>query len=333
MPAPTIYDVARIAGVSHQTVTRYLHGFEGISPETRQRVADALSEVNYQPNIAARFLRSRWSNRIMVFTDRIDQNGPARVLLGANELARERGYFLDIVMADGVDPKSVARSLDTLLAQPTAGILATAKTQVVIEEIKNRSTQIPLVIETEASENADGPAFNELAGRYAADHLLDLGHREVGYLAGPEIYLASQERLTGFTGRIRERGGAIRWVRHGDWSPESGYAAWDSLSDPERAVTAVGASNDSMAMGIIAAARASDIGVPSQLSVIGFDNLPEARFTQPPVTTVEMDFETEGRTIMAVLIAKIEGAPEPEMRQPGNPYVIARESTGRPPAG
>jgi DNA-binding LacI/PurR family transcriptional regulator len=331
MSAPTIYDVARIAGVSHQTVTRYLHGFEGISPETRQRVADALSELNYQPNIAARFLRSRWSNRIMVFTDRIDQNGPARVLLGANELAREKGYFLDIVMADGVDPKSVARSLDTLLAQPTAGILATAKTQVVIEEIKNRSTQLPLVIETEASANAGEPAFNELAGRCAADHLLDLGHRELGYLAGPEIYLASQERLAGFTGRVRERGGTVRWIRHGDWLPESGYETWSTLSDHERRVTAVGASNDSMAMGIIAAARVSGLEVPGQLSVIGFDNLPEARFMQPPVTTVEMDFEAEGRTIMAVLIAKIEGAPEPEMRQPGYPYVISRASTAPRP--
>lgn len=332
MAAATIYDVAKLAGVSHQTVTRHLHGFKGIRPQTRKRVEDAIVALDYRPNFAAKYLRSGKSNRIVVFSDRIDQNGPSRILSGATAMARECGYYLDVVVADGADPESVSDTLKQITEQPIAGILATVKTEVVLEELKSHSSQIPLVIETQPDPGEQGPPYDEIAGCVAANHLLDLGHREFGYLAGPKVYLASQSRLRGFTKQITERGGILRWTRHGDWTPESGYATWNDLAQNERSTTAIACANDSMAIGIISSAFADGVKVPYHLSVIGTDDLPEARFMLPSISTVAMDFEGEGRAIMATLIAKIEDAPLVEDLSPKAPYVIPRSSTSSIPS-
>ncbi|MFD0685975.1 LacI family DNA-binding transcriptional regulator [Actinomadura fibrosa] len=329
MKPPTIYDVAKHAGVSHQTVTRYLKGFQGIRPETRQRVEAALAALDYRPNSAARLLRSQRTNRIGVLADRIDQSGPARILTGAGELAHLRGYVLDVVVADGTSAGSVAASLATIIEHQVAGILATAQTDVVLEELRRQATATPLVIDVEPGGEADRPAVNELAGRCAADHLLDLGHRDIGYLAGPEVWIAARGRTSGFTRRVAERGGRVVWVRQGDWSAASGHAVWSALEDAERAVTAVGVANDSMAIGLISAAADSGVRVPDDLSVVGTDDLPEARYVLPALSTVAMDFEAEGRFLIEKLLARIEGTAVPEDALPAAPHLIARTSTTR----
>ncbi|MEW9548457.1 LacI family DNA-binding transcriptional regulator [Nonomuraea sp. NPDC050783] len=329
MKAPTIYDVARHAGVSHQTVTRFLKGFQGIRPETRKRVEEALIALDYRPNSAARLLRSQRTNRIGVLADRIDQSGPARILTGAGERAHELGYVLDVVVADGTSAGSVATSLATITEHQVAGILATAQTEIVLEELRRQATAAPLIISPQPDAGTDEPGVNELAGRCAADHLIDLGHRVIGYLAGPDMWLAARGRMSGFTQRVAERGGRVAWVRHGDWSAASGYAAYGSLSEDERAVTAIGVANDSMAIGVVCAAVESGVRVPEQLSVIGTDDLPEARYVLPSLSTVAMDFEGEGRFLIEELIAKIEGAQAQEQALPALPHLIARASTSQ----
>jgi DNA-binding LacI/PurR family transcriptional regulator len=330
---PTIYDVAKHAGVSHQTVTRYLNGFKGIRPQTRQRVEEALAALDYRPNSAARLLRSQRTNRIGVLADRIDQSGPARILTGAGELAHRRGYVLDVVVADGTSAGSVAASLATIIEHQVAGILATAQSDVVLEELQRQATAAPLVIGADPG-TSDQPTVNELAGQYAADHLLDLGHRRIGYLAGPEVWIAARGRTQGFTRRVLERGGQIVWLRQGDWSAASGHAVWGELGAHERAVTAVGVANDSMAIGLISAAADCGVRVPDDLSVVGTDDLPEARYVLPALSTVAMDFEGEGRFLIEELIAKIEGTDLPEhVQHPTPPHLIARASTSRPVTG
>jgi len=324
----TIYDVARHAGVSHQTVTRFLRGFEGIRPETRRRVEAALIALDYRPNSAARLLRSQRTNRIGVLVDRIDQSGPARILTGASRLAHERGYVLDVVVADGTSAGSVATSLATITEHQVAGILVTVQTKVVLEEMRRHATAAPLVISPQLGVEAVRPTVNELAGYCAADHLFDLGHRRIGYLAGPDLWLAAQGRTAGFTQRVVERGGQVAWIRHGDWSAASGHAAWSGLSDDERTVTAVGVANDSMAIGVISAAAELGVRVPEELSVVGTDDLPEARYVLPSLSTVAMDFEGEGRFLIEELIARIEGTAN-ELVAPTPPHLIARTSTSR----
>jgi DNA-binding LacI/PurR family transcriptional regulator len=329
--AATIYDVARRAGVSHQTVTRYLQGYPGIRPETRDRVRQALADLDYRPNSAARLLRSRRTNRIGVLVDRIDERGPARILAGVSELARTRGYVLDVVIADSADPASVAESLAVLVEHQVAGIIATAQTEVVRAELRQQATA-RVMVSPGASDGSQ--TVNELAGQLAADHLIDLGHHRLGYLAGPPLWLAAADRTRGFVRRVEERDADLAWIRHGDWSAESGFDSWRSLNPEERRVTAVAAGNDSMAIGALSAAVQSGLSVPEDLGFIGTDDLPEARYLVPSLSTVAMDFEAEGRQLLKQLLATLDGTAG-ACAAVTPPRVVARQSTRRlvPPPG
>jgi DNA-binding LacI/PurR family transcriptional regulator len=324
--AATIYDVARVAGVSHQTVSRFLSGFEGIRPETRARVEAALAQLDYRPNAAARLLRTQRTNRIGVIADRVDQTGPARIIAGAMERARERGYLLDVVLTHGLDLDAIETALALVNDHRVVGIIATAQTDAIVEYLQQHVSGAPFVVDARFTAFAEGPSMNEFSGAIAADHLMDLGHRRVGYLSGPTAWLAASGRAAGFARRVQERGGEVVWRREGDWSADSGAAAWLDLDAADRSVTAIGAGNDSMAIGLISAARAAGVSTPDDLSVIGNDDIHEARYQQPSLTTVAVDFEAEGRMLVEQLLAQLEpGAPSPMLAP--RPRLVVRGST------
>jgi DNA-binding LacI/PurR family transcriptional regulator len=326
--APTIYDVARRAGVSHQTVSRYLSGFEGIRPETKSRVEAALKELDYRPNSAARALRLNRVNRIAALADALELTGPLRIVNGATTEAQRRGYVLDIIAMDGSDPESVDDAITLATDHQVSGILATAQTEVVLNRLNRRRLNVPLVIGVQVTLGKGGPPINELAGLVAAEHLWSLGHRRIGYLSGPAAWLAARSRRRGFEDRLTELGGSVAWVREGDWSPSSGHAVWTTLSPPDRAVSAVAAANDSMAVGLIYALAEAGLRVPDDISVVGTDDLPESGFLLPPLSTIAMDFEGEGALLMDQLLNLIEGpatsAPPPSLDPP---RLIVRGST------
>jgi DNA-binding LacI/PurR family transcriptional regulator len=324
--AATIYDVARLAGVSHQTVSRFLSGFEGIRPETRARVEAALTELDYRPNSAARLLRTQRTNRIGVIADRVDQTGPARIIAGAMERARERGYLLDVVLTHGLDLEAIETALALVNDHRVVGILATAQTDAIVEYLQQHVSGAPLVVDARFTAFAEGPSMNEFSGAIAADHLLDLGHRRVGYVSGPTAWLAASGREAGFLRRVRERGGEVLWRREGDWSADSGAAAWRELDAADRSVTAIGAGNDSMAIGLISAARADGTRTPDDLSVIGNDDIHEAQYLLPSLTTVAVDFEAEGRMLVEQLLSQLEPGAPAAMLAP-RPRLVARGST------
>ncbi|WP_432970151.1 LacI family DNA-binding transcriptional regulator [Dactylosporangium sp. CA-233914] len=333
----TIYDVAREAGVSHQTVTRYLQGFEGIRDSTRQRVEAALARLQYRPNPAARQLRLRRSNRIAVLADRIGQGGPALIVRGVTELVQKRGYVSDIIAVDGEDPESVDAAIDLATEYQVAGILATAQTDVVLERLQRRTLAVPMVIDAQLVDPVSGVLVGQLVGEKAAEHLLELGHRRIGYVSGPDGWFAARDRAAGFIAAVQDAGGEIVWVREGDWSAHSGYQAWQALTADEYAVTAVAAANDSMAIGVMAAALDSGHAVPERLSVIGIDDVEESRFVRPALTTVQLDFEGEGARLAAQLIDRISLAgsasdADPMSStgsEPYSPNLIVRSSTAR----
>jgi DNA-binding LacI/PurR family transcriptional regulator len=325
----TIYDVAKRAGVSHQTVTRFLRGAEGVRAETGSRVEEALRELDYRPNAAARLLRSRQTNRIGVLTDRIVPNGPVRIINAASETAHERGYVLDVVVTDGTSSGSVASSLAALIDHQVAGILAAANTEVVVEEIRRQDIRVPLVLSQDLNIRQHRSSTGEVAGHMAAQHLIELGHRRVGFLAGPDVWMASQDRARGFAAAFAEIGGEIAWLRNGDWTPASGHDTWDALTPSERAVSAVGVANDAMAIGLMAAAWESGRRLPEELSVIGMDDVPEARYLRPSLSTVALDFAQEGHELMRLLLDRIEGVERSEDAIAVEPHVVARLSTSR----
>ncbi|MGT2426357.1 LacI family DNA-binding transcriptional regulator [Amnibacterium kyonggiense] len=328
MKPATIYDVARLAGVSHQTVSRLLSGFEGIRPETRARVESALAELDYRPNVTARLLRSRRSNRIGVIADRVDQTGPARIIAGAMERARERGYLLDVVLTKGLEIDRIEDAIALVNDHGVAGIIATAQTDAMVEYLQEHVDGAPLVVDARFTAFPANASMNEYSGALAADHLLALGHRRVGYVSGPRAWLAATGRMVGFTGRIAQAGGEVVWAGEGDWGADSGAAIWRGLTAAERTVTAVALGNDSMAMGLISAASADGVRVPDDLSVVGNDDIHEARYLTPPLTTVAVEFEAEGRMLVDRLLLAIE--PDgPAAETAALPRLVARGSTRR----
>lgn len=324
MKRATIYDVARLAGVSHQTVTRYLNSFEGIRPATREKVQAALEELNYRPNGAARWLRSRQSNRIGILAHRMELSGPGRIVAGATMAARSRGFVLDIASMDGEDQVSVDEALDVIMEHQIAGVFATAQTDVVRAAIESRGLDIPIGMDSAEGLSSTSLNPRALPGKLAAAHLADLGHTRVAFVNGPPVWIAAKERREGFMEVAAERGLDVAWESAGDWSAESGYQAAAQLPD---AVTAVTLANDSMAIGLIYGLAERGVRVPEDVSVIGMDDAPEARFHLPPLTTISLDFEGEGAYLMNTLIAKIEGDDLSTVPGYRLPELVARGST------
>src|SRR3954471_14413687 len=151
----TIYDVARVAGVSHQTVTRLLKGYAGIRPETRDRVAEAIRELGYRPNLNARSLTTGRSHRLAALTHEITQVGPNKILEGANIAAREAGYLLDVITLDVHDPATIRESIDLALQLDIAGVLALASTDEVTRAVQSAKFRVPLYLATDDDELPD----------------------------------------------------------------------------------------------------------------------------------------------------------------------------------
>ncbi|WP_165068319.1 LacI family DNA-binding transcriptional regulator [Marisediminicola senii] len=323
----TIYDVARAAGVSHQTVSRYLRGYDGIRPQTRGRVEVAIKSLGYRPNLAARLLRSRTSTRIGALAHEMSEMGPARVVQGAYQAARRAGYVLDVVMLDGYDDKSISDAIDLLTEQQVAGIFATAQTDRVKAVLEQHPRNIPIFIDSRMLTTVDGRPSpnNEFAGRVAAEALLALGHRTMATVTGPMEWHVSRDRLDGFADALAIHGLTPAAVLEGDWSPRSGYEA-GMLLPIDTGITGVFAANDHMALGVIRALGERGIRVPHDMSVVGVDDIPEAAFLTPSLSTVRLDFEAEGHYAMNCLIAEIEGRSTP-VEDPPHPFLVERDST------
>jgi DNA-binding LacI/PurR family transcriptional regulator len=242
------------------------------------------------------------------------------------ERARERGYLLDVVLTHGLEIARIEDAIDLINDHGVVGIIATAQTDEMVEYLQEHVRNAPLVVDARFTAFPANASMNEYSGALAADHLLDLGHRRVGYVSGPRAWLAATGRMAGFVDRVVERGGEVLWTREGDWGADSGAAAWRGLTAAERAVTAVALGNDSMAMGLMSAAAADGRRVPDELSVVGNDDIHEARYLTPPLTTVAVEFEAEGR----MLVDQLLGAVEPDVpptEVAALPRLVARGSS------
>ncbi|MFI5061823.1 MAG: LacI family DNA-binding transcriptional regulator, partial [Actinomycetales bacterium] len=211
MKRATIYDVARQAGVSHQTVTRFLNGFEGIRPATREKVQSALTELNYRPNGAARWLRSQQSNRIGILAHRMELSGPGRIIAGATTAARSRGFVLDIAAMDSEDSESIDTALDVVMEHQIAGIFATAQTDAVYAALAQREIDVPISIDSGEGLASAGGNPRAHPGVLAARHLADLGHRRLAFVNGPAGWIAAGERQSGFVNEVAARGLDVAW--------------------------------------------------------------------------------------------------------------------------
>jgi DNA-binding LacI/PurR family transcriptional regulator len=306
-------DVAAVAGVSHQTVSRVLNGLPGVRTETKERVEAAIAELGYRRNLAARVLASARSQSVGVISWGTWQFGPANVLLGLEAAARDTAYRLELVNISSISPDAFHRAVNQLLERAVEALVVIVSHEAVLGEAQALDIAIPvLVVEGDLSRTPLTAGVDNVEGaRVATRHLLELGHRTVHHLAGPAGWAEARARIDGWEAELAAWGlevPTVRWI--GDWSAASGYQAGRSIAGDPR-VTAVFAANDQMALGVMRALHEAGRRVPDELSVVGFDDLPEARFFVPALTTVQQDFPELGRRVMQLLARVLDHGERP----------------------
>lgn len=327
--AATIFDVARLAGVSHQTVSRVVNDLPNVRVATRDRVNDAIKQLRYRPSTAARSLVTRRSRTLGLITTGAADYGPANIMLGFNEAARNARYTVSISSMLESEPASIRSSVELLLSQNVEAIVLIAAHSGALEAVQGLELGVPLLaVESSGRSGFHSVSLDHFSGAFAAtQHLIELGHRQIVHLAGPLDSMDASQRVAGWRAAMAEHKIVTRPPLIGDWSPRSGYEA-GLLIAVDRSITAVFSGNDQMAIGILHALRQNGLSVPDDLSVVGFDDIPEARYFSPPLTTVSGDFAELGRTIMATLSEILLGNAQSD--HPHTlPILITRESTAR----
>ncbi|WP_426225044.1 LacI family DNA-binding transcriptional regulator [Pseudarthrobacter sp. DSP2-3-2b1] len=329
--APTIYDVAELAGVSHQTVSRYLKDKAKLKPATLDRVEKALAELNYTPNLAARSLRSRELYRLVVIVPEASLYFPLRMLNGAAEVAHAAGFRIDVVAMEGTAQARASRLQGLLAGDDVAGILSFVPRPAKLGSSPEEGPKVPMVVAGEYDNRmrARGSLADGTSAAKIVEHLASLGHRNFFHVAGPSAWPSARNRLAVYEETIAQLGLTSLGVAAGDWSPAAGYAAGQEIAAlPE--VTAVVAANDTMAMGVIRALHEHGITVPDQISVFGWDDMAEAKYFIPSISSVNMDVEALGARSMGELIARIRGGqPTDDGLTLAPMELVFRESTGQ----
>ncbi len=306
----TIYDVAQQAGVSTATVSRVVAGGARVSPATRQRVADAIRELGYRPNALARSLAVGHTRTVALLLPDITNPFFPELVKGVQLVADEDGYTLILCETAG-DPDKEARYLTMLRGQQVDGLLAIGLTLPRARTEQVLGPDLPVVCLDRSMDlrRASQVHVNHRQGaRLATQHLLALGHRHIAHIAGPPALRVGAARREGYQLALREAG--LRPDRAaviaGDLTEDGGYAAaLRLLEHPGPAPTAIFVANDLMAIGAMAALRARGIGVPGDLSVVGFDDIHLAAYTSPPLTTVHQPAREMARRATEILLAAI----------------------------
>jgi DNA-binding LacI/PurR family transcriptional regulator len=301
--SPVMADVARLAGVSHQTVSRVVNGHPSIRPATRERVEDAIRQLGYRPNSVARALVTRRSGTIGVIATNGGLWGPSTVHRTVQAAARESGYFVSSVNLPDVTREDLAAAVEHLRDHSVEGIVMIVANDEALDIARNQETGgVPVVVvEGDLSRAPWTVGVDQVAGaRMATEHLLGLGHTQIAHVAGPQHWVEARARLSGWRAAIYDADLRPFEPLLGDWTAASGYAAGRVLAQ-RRDVTAVFVANDHMAIGVLRALSEAGRRVPEDLSVVGFDDIPESGFLIPPLTTVRQDFNAVGRLAIDTL--------------------------------
>jgi DNA-binding LacI/PurR family transcriptional regulator len=331
--SPVMADVGRLAGVSHQTVSRVINGSRHVSPATRDRVLAAMETLDYRPNSIARALATGRSHTIGVVSFDTTLYGPASTVFGIERAAHRAGYFIVIASMRALDRTTMTEAIERLRVHGVEGILVIVSDAEAAAALPEIVPEVPLVAVLAGPEQGfPVVSVDQQAGaRLAVRHLLELGHSTVHHVTGPVGSLESRQRLVGWRTALEAAHASVPDPLVGDWGARSGYHAGRRLArDPE--VTAVFVANDQMALGLLRAMHEAARQIPDEVSVIGFDDVPEAPYFTPSLTTIRQDFGEVGSRSLATLVSAIE-APGGQGRPLGGalvePELIVRASTIR----
>jgi DNA-binding LacI/PurR family transcriptional regulator len=324
-----IYDVAKLAGVSHQTVSRVLNNHASIRPATRARVEAAVRELNYRPSMAARALVTNKNRMLGFLVGDTSLFGPAGWLNAIERQARAAGYYAVTVALKNDAPETWADAIEHIRKIGVEGLVCIAIKKRAVELAAAAYPNTPIVgVDTEEVPGVTTIGIDNIAGaRIATEHLIELGHRNILHIAGPTDSIDAMARVKGYTTTMQEHGLTPRVIQ-GDWATSTGFRLGVDLNLNLDNITAIFTANDHLAMGLMKALRMRGIAMPEQVSIIGFDDMPEAPYFDPPLTTIVQEFNRLGETAMELLIYKINGlrAAKPA---PLVPKLAVRESTKR----
>jgi DNA-binding LacI/PurR family transcriptional regulator len=326
-------DVARLAGVSAQTVSRVSNGHPSVVGSTREQVLEAMRRLGYRPNSAARALKYGEFRTIGVILFTLSTVGNSRTLEAIVDHAAAEGYAITLI------PVAVPTQDGVLGAFTRLGELAVDAVIVIMEVhlLDSATMTLPVGMPVVVVDSNGGDRYpvvdtDQADGtRLAVRHLLDLGHRTVWHVAGPEDSYAAEGRAAAWRGTLAEAGLPVPRMLRGDWSADSGHrAGLELLAEPD--CTAVFAANDQMALGLLRAFHENGRVVPRDISVVGFDDIPDATSFIPPLTTVHQDFTEVGRRCVERVLRQVQH----RRTKPGTTLVptslVVRASTAPPPA-
>lgn len=326
-------DVARVAGVSAQTVSRVSNGHAGVIGSTRQQVLDAMAQLGYRPNSAARALKYGEFRTIGVILFTLSSTGNSRTLEAIATHAADEGYAITLL------PVEVPTQDRVLGAFTRLGELAVDAVIVIMEVhlLDAATVTVPpgvhvLVVDSNGGDRYPVVDTDQADGaRQATRHLLSLGHRTVWHVAGPPESYASERRAAAWQATLTAARVPVPPPLRGDWSAESGYLAGLRLAD-EPDCTAVFVANDQMALGVLRALHEKGKVVPRDVSVVGFDDIADSASFIPPLTTIHQDFAEVGRQSVQRVLRLIRDEPAEAGIILVPTRLVVRESTGPPPA-
>lgn len=312
--------VASRAGVSGQTVSRVVNDSPRVDPATRERVETAMAELGYRPHRAARALRTGRSQTIGLVVTTLATVGNSRMLQATAEAAAERGYALTLVTAGD----SVADAFERLSEQEVDGAIVLNEASALVPAADRPAGLRLVVVDAPATADLAVVHSDHVGGAAAATaRLLEIGHPTVHHLAGPADSFAAGERERGWRDTLVAAGVEPPPIVRGDWTAEAGFLAGEALL----AASAVFCANDQMALGLLRALADAGRRVPEDVSVIGFDDVPDAANYRPPLTTIRQDFTALAHRAVGLLVAEIEGTPGAEASAVVPTLLVERAST------
>jgi DNA-binding LacI/PurR family transcriptional regulator len=322
-----IFDVARLAGVSHQTVSRVINEMPNVRPATRARVEKAIAQLQYSPSPAARALVTRRTRTIGLVTPGISDFGPTSIALHFNFAARAARYNVLSVNAPPADAKAIRGVMDGLMRQRVDAIVLILVDVAVLDLVRSLDLRIPVVVAVSTPRRTPlVVSMDQYRGaRSAVQHLAELGHTRILHLAGPVTAPDAMERVRGWRDELVARRLEVEPVVHGDWSAASGYRL--AMDLPVEPGTAIFVANDHMSIGVLSALRESGLKVPRDVSLVGFDDVPEAAYLDPPLTTVRQEFAKLGELIMHKVLIAVEETEALTEDTPIPTHLVVREST------
>ena len=293
----TLYDVARYAGVSYQTVSRVINQAEHVSARTREKVLFAMRELNYVPNRGAQQLAGKRSRTLGLLTSDLALHAPSQIASAVKNRAAQSGAGVIIAMPEQASQAACVLALQELLAQRVTGLLINLPLEDdQAEALAALAHPTPtLFLDVSPTAKVNSLVFDAAQGaRLGAEHVLNLGHRAIALLAGPQSSVSARARLAGWLEALAKANFTPAACVHGDWSAASGYEQASQLLALRPLPEAILVANDQMALGVLHACAEKSIAVPGQIAVIGYDDTADSAWYTPPLTTVRQAFKEAG---------------------------------------